>query len=157
MKNEPVETTALPPSMRTWERFWFTPRDPTLLGALRILTGLLVVYTLIAYSFFLQDMMGEQGWVDLRLLQQIAHDTPHVVGTLSGELTLPPAPKPPKDRLQEFYLTEYQHEFITVPNYGVLPCTKNMVRELAKLKPDEYVALKQQYDDLIKEVDNMTP
>ena len=72
MKEKPVDVTALPRWMRTWERFWFTPMDPTLLGAVRIVTGLIVVYTLIAYSFSLQEMMGEHAWVYLKLRQQIA-------------------------------------------------------------------------------------
>ena len=28
-----------------WDAFWFRPADPTLLGLLRILTGLMLLYT----------------------------------------------------------------------------------------------------------------
>ena len=30
---------------RDWNAFWYTPADPTLLGLLRIFTGLMLVYT----------------------------------------------------------------------------------------------------------------
>ena len=58
MHNQPAETTALPAWMRSWERFWFTPADPTLLGAVRVVTGLITLYTFITYSFMLPDMVG---------------------------------------------------------------------------------------------------
>ena len=157
MKEKPIEVTALPSWMRPWERFWFTPTDPTLLGAIRILTGLLVVYTLIAYSFSLQSMMGEHAWVDLKLRQQIAHDSPHILGTLDGNLKIPPTPKAPTDPDQVFYLTAYFENFITVPNYGILPCSREMVKEFAKLKPEEYELLKPHFDELIKDVEKMKP
>src|ERR1043166_7500655 len=116
MKEQPAELTALPRWMRAWERFWFTPADPTLLGAIRILTGLLVVYTLIAYSFSLQDMMGENAWVDLKLRQQIAHDSPHLLGPLSGEIKGRTEPRPPKNQMEEFFLRSYQENFVLTPD-----------------------------------------
>jgi hypothetical protein len=53
-----------------WSRFWFTPSDPTVLGAIRIVTGLVTFYTLLAYSFDLQALMGPEGWTDLKLRQE---------------------------------------------------------------------------------------
>ena len=141
MKNQPPDTWALPSWMRSWERFWFTPTDPTLLGAIRILTGLIVVYTLIAYSFSLQDMMGEHAWVDLTLRERIAHDSPHFLGSLSGEIKARPRPEPPKDELQAFYLRRYEEEFVLTPN-GVFPITKEMDEELKKLPPEKREQLK---------------
>ena len=53
-----------------WNGFWFTPADPTALGAIRLLTGIITFYTLFAYSFDLQALMGEDAWLDLPLRQE---------------------------------------------------------------------------------------
>src|ERR1700730_15996850 len=61
-------------ALESWNRFWFTPADPTVLGLIRICCGLITLYTFIIYSFTLQETMGEDGWVDLKLRQTLAHD-----------------------------------------------------------------------------------
>jgi hypothetical protein len=45
-----------------WCRFWFTPADPTPLCLMRIVTGLLVLYVHVAYTFDLQALFGPDGW-----------------------------------------------------------------------------------------------
>ena len=45
-----------------WCRFWFTPADPTPLCLMRIVTGLLVLYVHVAYTFDLQALFGADGW-----------------------------------------------------------------------------------------------
>jgi uncharacterized membrane protein YphA (DoxX/SURF4 family) len=50
---------------RAWDRFFFTPADPTTLGMIRISCGLIVVYTLIAFTLDLQAFFGKDAWVDL--------------------------------------------------------------------------------------------
>ena len=81
-----------------WNRFWFTPADPTLLGLIRICCGLITLYTLIVYSFSLQDFMGEYAWQDLKTRLKQAYDEPRVVTRIVGpdgkELALPPLPPP---------------------------------------------------------------
>jgi hypothetical protein len=56
----------MPPPARSfrqrWREFWFTPGDPTTLGFIRIVTGLLVLYTHLAYSLDLQAFFGRFGW-----------------------------------------------------------------------------------------------
>ena len=37
--------TAWQRSARAWDRFWFTPADPTVLGAIRICCGVITLYT----------------------------------------------------------------------------------------------------------------
>jgi hypothetical protein len=59
-----------------WSRFWFTPADPTVLGAIRLLTGLITFYTLLAYSFDLQALVGPHAWTDLTLRQEQYRDSP---------------------------------------------------------------------------------
>jgi hypothetical protein len=59
-----------------WNRFWFTPSDPTVLGAIRILTGLITFYTLLVYSLDLQALMGENAWMDLQVRQEQYRELP---------------------------------------------------------------------------------
>jgi len=45
-------------------RFFFSPTDPSTLGFMRVMTGLLVLYTHAAYSFDLQAFLGPGAWLD---------------------------------------------------------------------------------------------
>ncbi len=49
-----------------WDRFWFTPADPTTLGFIRLCTGILVLYVHLAYTFHLLDYVGPDAWLDSR-------------------------------------------------------------------------------------------
>jgi hypothetical protein len=84
MNKSPADVAVLPRWMRSWERFWFTPMDPTPLALIRIACGLIVLYTFVAYSFSLQDQMGIDAWVGLSLREQLFRDRPVVVGPLKG-------------------------------------------------------------------------
>ena len=48
--------------LRRWKDFWFSPADPTALGFMRVVTGLLVLYTHMTYSLDLQPFFGKDGW-----------------------------------------------------------------------------------------------
>jgi len=50
--------------LRAWDWFWFTPRDPTVLGLLRIVTGLMLFYSHLVLASDLTSFMGERAWVD---------------------------------------------------------------------------------------------
>src|SRR4051794_37679391 len=67
-----------------WVPFWFTPRDPTVLGLIRISCGAITTYTIIAYSFLLQDFMGKDGWYDLSLRARVIREAPTEMSALSG-------------------------------------------------------------------------
>jgi hypothetical protein len=54
-----------------WDAFWFTPADPTLLGLLRILTGLMLVYTHAVWGLVLPDFFGPGAWLDARLVRAL--------------------------------------------------------------------------------------
>ena len=45
-------------------RFFFSPTDPTVLGFMRIMTGLVLLYTHAAYTPDLQEFMGPDAWWD---------------------------------------------------------------------------------------------
>jgi uncharacterized membrane protein YphA (DoxX/SURF4 family) len=75
-KNVSQAALVLPSWLRSWERFWFTPADPTLWAMIRIGAGLIATYVLFVYSFQLQDMMGPNAWYDQQLRLEMIHDRP---------------------------------------------------------------------------------
>jgi hypothetical protein len=147
-----VEPAAVVPSrldrtVSAWNRFWFTPADPTVLGLIRICCGLITFYTFFAYTFDLQALLGEHAWLDLATRQKQYHEAP-VMGPLNaGWLppqrlprpqeagpaqrywdqyfakwkAAPPAPWPRDDedaaRMEE-YIAEWGHDPRTVPRMG---------------------------------------
>ncbi len=46
-----------------WNAFWFTPADPTLLGLMRVGTGLMLLYTHAVWGLALGDFFGPDGWI----------------------------------------------------------------------------------------------
>jgi hypothetical protein len=56
---------------REWNAFWYTPVDPTLLGVLRILTGLMLVYTHAVWGLALADFFGPTSWLSPSLVRAI--------------------------------------------------------------------------------------
>ncbi len=50
---------------QSWGRFWFSPADPIVLGFIRIVGGILILYVHLCYSFDLMSYVGgERAWVD---------------------------------------------------------------------------------------------
>jgi hypothetical protein len=49
---------------QAWTRFWFTPTDPATLSAIRILAGLMLLYTHAIWSIDLVEFFGPQSWVN---------------------------------------------------------------------------------------------
>jgi len=68
----PLET--LTHVVRAWDRFWFTPADPTTLGLIRICCGIITLYVHIAYSFGLLSYVGADGWIDNNVANYLRHD-----------------------------------------------------------------------------------
>jgi hypothetical protein len=62
-----------------WNRFWFTPADPTPLGLMRICCGLLILYVHLLYTFDLQKIVGEHAWIDLKTINEKRKDVPVLV------------------------------------------------------------------------------
>ena len=57
---------------RAWNGFFFTPADPTALGLIRVLVGLLLFWNLAVYGLDLHGFLGTHGWADpaiVRLFQ----------------------------------------------------------------------------------------
>lgn len=59
-----------------WCRFWFTPADPTPLCLMRIVTGLLVLYVHVAYTFDLHALFGPDGWYPTAMADQERREWP---------------------------------------------------------------------------------
>jgi hypothetical protein len=80
-----------------WNRFWFTPADPTTLGLVRIFTGLVVFYVLLAYTPDLQNFFGEDAWFNLKMIKEFLEERPVPGPQFNWELVQqPPLPTDPK-------------------------------------------------------------
>jgi hypothetical protein len=58
-------------SSERWNAFWYTPADPTLLGMIRILTGLMLLYTHAIWGLALNDFLGPDGWISRDLVELV--------------------------------------------------------------------------------------
>ena len=47
-----------------WDRFWFTPRRPEVLGLLRIATGVMLLYCHIVLATQLTSFLGDSAWIN---------------------------------------------------------------------------------------------
>src|SRR4051794_39213514 len=58
-------------ALAAWNRFWFTPADPTSVAAIRICTGLGLFYAYAACTADLQSFLGPRAWVDASAIEQL--------------------------------------------------------------------------------------
>src|SRR5438874_650302 len=63
----PPETGSILDWFRAWNRFWFAPAEPTMLGMMRILCGLLLLYVHLSYTVGLLSYVGPDGWGDRKV------------------------------------------------------------------------------------------
>ncbi|TWT52937.1 Sporulation-delaying protein SdpB [Rubripirellula amarantea] len=56
-----------------WDRFWFTPRMPHTLAILRIIAGLMLVYSHIVLATDLSSFLGDTAWINNETSRQL-HD-----------------------------------------------------------------------------------
>jgi Vitamin K-dependent gamma-carboxylase len=93
-----------------WIGFWFTPQDPTRLGLMRILAGLVTTYTIFVHGMTLPQFMGADGWCDVALRREQIHDQPYAIGPLTAVPTSgndQPIPAPSND-FERKYLADYK-------------------------------------------------
>jgi hypothetical protein len=92
-------STMLPPPARSfrrrWADFWFAPGDPTTLGFIRVVTGLLILYTHLAYSLDLQAFFGRYGWYGSAYIERERHEFPWTVNPV-WDWTDPAQPRVPE-------------------------------------------------------------
>jgi hypothetical protein len=65
-----------------WDRFFFHSADPTTLGMMRICCGLIAAYTLVAFSWDLQNFFGEHAFVSLQERNEWRRHYPQNMSTL---------------------------------------------------------------------------
>ncbi len=70
---------------RRWLDFWFSAADPSTLGFMRIVTGVLVVYIHLTYSFDLQSFFGKDGWYGLKEVNAERTSYPFTMENLDWE------------------------------------------------------------------------
>jgi hypothetical protein len=103
-KATPVDGAA-----QAWNRFWFTPADPTLLGLIRICCGLITLYTIAAYSFTLQDVFGKHAWLDQTFRDDLRYYNPVIYPPLSWDAAQ--TPPTPQTAEQQQYVDEYMQRW----------------------------------------------
>jgi|TARA_B110000495_G_scaffold200190_1_gene214939 hypothetical protein len=59
--------------VEAWDRFWFTPRLPHTLSVLRIITGVMLLYSHVVLATDLTSFLGETAWVNNETSRQL-HD-----------------------------------------------------------------------------------
>lgn len=98
-------------ALHGWNRFWFTPADPTILALIRICCGLLTVYTLFAYTQDLEAFFGRDAWLNLNLRLKTVQETPWNAGPLNWSVNTPPngpvAQTPEQKRYVELYTKKW--------------------------------------------------
>src|SRR5262249_4957014 len=78
----PLPSAEAPPpspltvAVQAWDRFWFSRGDPTTLGLIRIMVGLLAFYVHLTYSWGLLDYVGPEGWMDYDLHKYVRREVP---------------------------------------------------------------------------------
>src|SRR3954467_7977076 len=75
-----------------WNEFWFTPSSPSTLSAIRVLAGMMLLYTPLVWSFNLTGFFGENGY----LPQQLVHD----VNVAENDPDGPNGPAPAAERFR---------------------------------------------------------
>lgn len=82
MSTTPPSAAPDRPFRQRWADFWFAPSDPTTLGFIRVVTGLLLLYIHLTYSIDLQAFFGKHGWYGAAYAERERKEFPHAVGDL---------------------------------------------------------------------------
>jgi hypothetical protein len=68
--------TTLASVAQGWREFWFRPADPTVLGFIRLCTGLVLLYILVVTGPILLSLYGPDGWVDQQTADILRKEMP---------------------------------------------------------------------------------
>jgi hypothetical protein len=85
-----------------WADFWFAPKDPTTLGFMRVVTGLLILYVHLAHSLDLQTFFGKYAWYGHSYVERERKEFPWGVASftdwVNDEAVMPRLPEFPHRR-----------------------------------------------------------
>ncbi len=114
-------------TIQSWNRFWFTPADPTILGLVRIGCGLLALYSLIIFSFDFEKFFGEKAFIDRETRLQGMIEQPLIIPPLTWPTTpeglpLHPEVPPTKTPTEKEYVEKYKRYW---GDYPPLPHPKS--------------------------------
>lgn len=59
-----------------WNRFWFSPGDPTTLGLVRLVGGFVILYVHLAYCYDLDALMGPHAYLDDKVMTEFRKEAP---------------------------------------------------------------------------------
>src|SRR5262249_21382046 len=71
-----VAMKSLPSWLEHWNRFWFTPADPTPLGLLRTCCCVVVLSVHLLYTPNLYVYFGKEAWLDAQAIRELRTDYP---------------------------------------------------------------------------------
>ena len=110
---------------RRWVNFWFAAADPSTMAFIRIVTGVLVVYIHVCYSYDLHSFFGRDAWVDLKTADRERREAPGRSPSLDWEWN---------DRSPSAQVPEEPHRRKAVMDWiRVLPPDKTELRKKLRL------------------------
>lgn len=62
--------------IQSWNRFWFTPGDPTTLGLVRLMGGFVILYVHLAYSYDLEAFFGPRAYLNDEIMTMFRLEAP---------------------------------------------------------------------------------
>ncbi len=54
-----------------WNKFWYTPAKPNLLGLIRIMTGTMLIYTHAVWGLALRDFFSDSAWLSPAMMRRV--------------------------------------------------------------------------------------
>jgi hypothetical protein len=84
--------------IRSWDRFWFQPSDPTTLAFIRVCCGLLSFYILLSYSWGLLAYVGPEAYIDREVASFILREIPNYAPSFTWSEALEPISNPALSR-----------------------------------------------------------
>jgi hypothetical protein len=111
--------------IRGWDRFFFRPSEPVVLGLIRLLAGIVVVYVHLMYTFDLLSYVGQHGWLDTGDAKSASHYLRYELpffGQPSG--WVPEMPDPNKVARGHYFWSIYYHiqdpHWIYAVHFGII-------------------------------------
>lgn len=106
-----LATPVSEPRLSGWNRFWFTPADPTTLSLIRVIAGVTIFLVHVAYCFDLQELFGRDSWVNTDLVNSVRLEMPVAGPPLGWQFE----PRKTPEQLGQIKVDEY------VQKWGVHP------------------------------------